>query len=347
MLHPEDGAAQIKCQYCGSVNLIQAKSTGKYTMPQTNSNLRKFVLIFFVALPLLAGLGIYLYYNSIGTNLLHEWYSSGLLIDSNNDNVLDIIGFSGSPMKQNNLTLIDGSTGEILARENIETEQRPGIFLATEKYVAAVKANLTLTLFSTDSLQEVHTFMLSDNVRNYAIENDRQLLLLLYNSEYLCIDLRKMQIATCPENIGEMEINETLLPYDYFENEVVENNTHYVATTGEGQTQLITISAKSGDNNVLWETPLRYKVSGEKCVAVTPQTVVTYGVNLDEQNHGTLIGLEKETGRIRYEKDFSSTWSADVNMLVYNGQHIILCWGFGIMACNANTGEVEWRVGGR
>jgi hypothetical protein len=53
------------------------------------------------------------------------------------------------------------------------------------------------------------------------------------------------------------------------------------------------------------------------------------------------------TGAQRYAVNQKSTWSGNVQSLVYNGRYVLASWGCGLHAYDPETGERVWHIGGR
>ncbi len=74
---------------------------------------------------------------------------------------------------------------------------------------------------------------------------------------------------------------------------------------------------------------------------------MTYGSPVGDGEVSTLLGLDSETGEVRYERSVRSTWATNLLGWQYNGRYLITHWGCGLYATDPASGEEVWRIGGR
>ncbi len=336
------------CQYCGVSNYItppkkKYKSQVYKQQKQVGNKLFRIGVVISVVV-LLAGSGIAYFFSFTGGGGFKEWYSTGCLVNSNNDNVLDIVGLRGTPMNQNNIAVVDGKTGKIIKSiDNGKTESRPEIFCPTEDFIFSVNPDLTISILDPENLELLKTIALSDKIRNYSLEYNT-VCINCYDNSTVAVDLTTLKTKKC--EIGKEIYNYT--PYYNLTSQQTHNGITYSASLKKGATNFIIITATTNKNDTLWTAPLRYiSNSYTPCLVVSDQMVTTYGVRLDDKEHGYLVGLDKKNGMIRYEEKQSSTWSKNIYALYFNGKYIIGYWGAGLFAYEPDKGKLAWQIGGR
>ncbi len=92
-----------------------------------------------------------------------EWYSAGCLVNANDDEVLDIAGWSGNPMAQHQLTLVDGRNGEILSFGK-SYGNSGNLICASRDTIIVARQDFSIEAFSAKNLTPTWTKSLSDRV---------------------------------------------------------------------------------------------------------------------------------------------------------------------------------------
>lgn len=333
------------CRYCGVSSYIsppdeQDKSRGYDQQKQFGNKIFRIGLVISIVM-LLAGGGAVYFISSKGGGF-KDWYSTGCLVNSNNDNVLDIVGLWGTPVSQNNIAVVDGKTGKVIKSiDNGKNSQKPEIFCPTEDFIFSVNPDLTVSVFEPKNLELLKTITLSDKIRNYSLENNT-LCINCYDGSTVAVDLTALKTGKC--EIGENGLSYT--PYYNLSDQQTHNGITYTARLKKGATNFIIITAAKNEKDTIWTAPLRYIGISSPCLVVTDQIVSTYGVRLDDKEHGYLVGLDKKNGMIRYEEKQASYWSKNIHALYFNGKYIIGYWGSGLYAYEPDKGELVWQIGG-
>lgn len=330
------------CKYCGSTNVLPQAEDRKSAISGAKPAKTKTLLWIFGTVLLFSLIPLLLIRNG-PARAFREWYSPGFPVDANGDEYLDIVGFSGSPTDQYHLTTVDGATGEIIrTTEGYDEALKPEIFCPSTNYICVFKSDLTVDVVDPVSLKTTSAFTVTDRIGSYWFAGS-VLCVNTLDRDSLAVDLstgKQADFITAPK------VNY----YSYVQLSSQHTDTatgiRYVAENKPGSLSLLLVSALK-DTTVLWKTPLRYKnTASAPPLAVTDHMVITYGQGVGSDK-GTLIGIDRKDGMVRYEAEQGSTWSAWINSLCYNSKVVVIWYGFGLHGFDPDTGERLWHIGGR
>lgn len=294
---------------------------------------------------LLAGSGAVVFFQAGGSKLLREWYSPPCVVDANGDEVLDVVGWSGSPSAQRTLTVADGRNGDTLWTGEAAYPEGAEVLCAPPDAIAVTRPDFTVEIRDARTGTLSGTSTLPDRVLHYG-RGDRCLRLWTAHDE-------STGVRTDDAAVTECETDEKL---NVWRDGVAGPTGHQrpapqlgveIEARASG-TPLLTVRARR-DGAVRWEQPLNLAADTSSALplVVTPHAVVTYGVRPGDAEAGWLVGLDPESGRVRYEQRQGSRWAADLQGLAWNGRYVLAMWGFGLHAYDPATGERRWHIGGR
>lgn len=278
--------------------------------------------------------------------MLTEWYSVACPVDANGDGVLDFAGFGGW-LEDRNVMVVDGSDGSILWRSDSKYSLSEKLFCLTEHAFGVASPDARVTVFDPRVRTPRWSLPLPDQLSDYGVAGDC-LNLKTSDDQELSVGLSDGSPRPCDAPMGSVfrdahgrQDKERAFSLE------AEGVTYRLHAKTRG-TPLLTVAAERG-GQPMWETPLRYAVvDGALFFAHAPRMLLTYGVDPAQTDNGVLIGIDPETGRVRYEARQTSTWSVNFpRTFVFNGQHLVTTWGLGLQAFDPTTGKRVWRIGGR
>ncbi len=113
-------------------------------------------------------------------------------------------------------------------------------------------------------------------------------------------------------------------------------------------TEFLIASAQSGGRQSWTNTLPFIKAAGGLALVATPSMLVVYGAETAKgDDYGVVIGLDRETGAQRYAVPQDSDFSGNVRSIHFNGQYVLIDWGFGLHAYDPRDGHRVWHIGGR
>jgi outer membrane protein assembly factor BamB len=300
-----------------------------------------------LVLLLVVGGGVTWFVQMGGMKLLREWYSPPCLVDANGDDTLDLAGWSGTPNAQRVLTVVDGRTGDTLWTGDAEYAQGADVLCAAQDALIVARPDFTVELRDARAGTLSGTAALPDKVQYYGRGRG---CVRLWTSYDQFTGLRTDDAAVAPCETDE-KLNwwrdgiagpgGPLRPIE-------RDGLRFEIEARRGGTPLMTVRARRGDE-LVWESPLNLAADDSDALplAVTPRSVVTYGLRPGDADAGWLVGLDPETGRARFEQRQGSSWAADLQGFTWNGRYVVAMWGFGLHAYDPATGERRWHIGGR
>lgn len=334
----------VKCQYCGTTNKIphsvwESISYKQYHTPYVK---RSFITVFLIVFFLVIGIVSYFQITS-PAGIAREWYSPGCLVDANGDKVLDIVGLSGSPMKQNNITLLNGKTGKIIDTEHkISFDQRPDLFAPAPQYLCMQQPDLKLKILNPTDFSTLATMPLPDKIKHYQIA-EKRFCVECFDGSLHSINLENFESDTCT-SAGEKQY----LPHNFFWQTAESNGVEYHASSKYNAAVKFLIITATQQTDTLWSKTLSYEnIAYTPCLAIQGETVATFGRKPGDKDHGYLVGLDKKTGKLKFAQKQESTWSTNLVAFYSNQKYIIAHYGAGLFAFDPETGKVKWRIGGR
>jgi LSD1 subclass zinc finger protein len=276
-------AEQTKCAYCGSVNTYHGFNIGKLFRdffahkPQKTVVTKKqspkavvFWLILGFGLP---GIILLFQFTTIFGNV--SWTGECQFIDYNNDDVLDVVGYSRTFARWEILSIVDGKTGDLLEKRDVqEVGVRKTIYCLNEKYIITVDSNHELVFYENKGLATRFTFDLPGSIKEYKLQDNLLCLKLRDFTEeiILAIDIETGEEVSCI-NKGEFELPKTINYDDYYtDNEI---NIKYEAKYSYEEK---TVVSASKNDKIIWEAKLNdIKLSSPKSFQYTPERIIIFG----------------------------------------------------------------------
>jgi outer membrane protein assembly factor BamB len=278
---------------------------------------------------------------------LHEWYSTACLVDANGDDVLDVGGRMGRPGSESQRVMVfDGIDGSEIWSSEPEYGFEAWVMCLSPSTIGVARPDFSVDLYGANG-GPPKTMKVADAVNQYGATDDCARLQLLDGTS-VTIDLPSRERGECEADLTHSTVGDPITETFDYARSVEWDDATYLAQPKERGTPTLTLSA-TRDERTLWETPLRYKsVDRQALLAVTPDTVLTYGVDPADDDRGVLVGLDRKTGEVRFEQPVLSRFSTSVSSeLSFNGRHAILAVAYGVRAFDPSTGEVVWNAGGR
>lgn len=338
----------VNCGYCGALSRPQVPWHPLPPQGPRSSRTGLYIIIIGFWLVVIAAIIASFAFTDGPMAGLAEWYPPGtVLVDANGDAALDLVGWAGGRADARDIWILDGLTGRRLWVRAGNYEPGADLLAISAKHFAVARPNFTLDIFDVDRREQPVTLGLSDAISTYA-RGEGCLQVETGDGVSVGISVPAGQTTTCaaaeePQSIGRFPgVSEATATARL-------GDVSFQAATRERGTPLLTVSARRG-TQTLWSVPLRYAAisSREVMLVVTPAMVMTYGVEPGRDDEvGVLIGLDPNTGAVKYERGQGSTWSSDWVSFQYNNRFLIVTWGFGVHAYEPATGERVWHLGGR
>jgi len=118
-------------------------------------------------------------------------------------------------------------------------------------------------------------------------------------------------------------------------------------TTRQPGTPFLTLSA-SENGKPIWRRDLPFiQADSGRGLTIAGDLVMVYGAEPRGDEFGVLIGVDAASGAQRYAVPQGSHWSGRVRGMFFNGQYVIVSWGFGLHAYDPADGKRVWNIGGR
>lgn len=336
----------MRCAYCGATNKLTRGFAPPPGPPWTTSDRGGRAGLVVALTLLLVIIGVSTFVGLRRPAMLTEWYSVACPVDADGDGVLDFVGFGGW-VESRQLMIVDGSDGSILWRSDSKYGLSEELFCLGDHAFGVASPDARVTVFDPRARAPRWSLPLPDKLGAYGVAGDC-LELKTIDDQELSVGLTSGSPRRCDapmrplyrHELGRQDKGEAFS----LEAEGVTYRVH-AKTSG---TPVLTVAAERG-GQPSWETPLRYAaVDGALFFARAPRMLLTYGVDPAQTNNGVLIGIDPETGRVRYEARQRSTWSVNfARTFVFNGRYLVTTWGFGLHAYDPTTGERVWNIGGR
>lgn len=347
-LKPDAGATYVSCPYCGSTTEVARRRRGAQPQGGGAAARRRGGWVPLLVVLVLAGGGAAYFFQAGGMKLLREWYSPPCVVDANGDEVLDVAGWSGTPSAQRTLTVVDGRTGDTLWTGDGSYPDAAQVFCAPPDAIAVARPDFTVEIRDARTGALSGTSSLTDRVLYFG-RGERCLRLWTAYDQATGIRTDDAAVTECdtPEKLSPWS-DQVAGPTGQQRPGTLNGVAFSIEARRGSTTPLLTVRAHR-DGAPLWETPLNLAAEDTSALplVVASQTVVTYGLRPGDADAGWLVGLDPETGRVRYEQRQPSRWSADLQGFAWNDRFVLAMWGFGLHAYDPVTGERRWHIGGR
>ena len=267
----------------------------------------------------------------------------GCLIDANGDGVFDIAGLTGA-MENNQATVVDGKTGELLftapavkKAEQLACLGDNGFFL--------LEGNFQLDFFTARSPWGKTAVMAKDKVSAYGagqgcvqIRTD--------DGTTQGIALPSGVATTCPATVRRYHDDQPgLMGLTDHGTELTVGARKYVMTTRASGTEILTVRVKEGAREV-WSRELPYaSCTFGAGIAVVAGKIVLWAAEPAERDKGLIVGLDEATGNQLYEIPVTDSVTNNPRLFLSNGKYVVaVSWG-ALRAYDPATGAEAWRVG--
>jgi LSD1 subclass zinc finger protein len=352
-LHAPHGQEFVTCGYCHATSHVSKtkagpppKGTGAPAAPATKRGGTAAIVASLIGMAVVGGAGYVFLGPGVGSTstLFAEWYTVACPVDANGDDVIDFAGRVGRPgMSPHRIAVIDGIDGSILWTSEAKHGWESWVMCLGQNQFAVAQPDFRLDLYDARG-GEPKALTLADRPLQYG-SADGCLQIHLADGSTVGVRLPSGERGDCDAVLTHQV---TGGPVRDTANPILEvDGTTYAAVPKEQGTPTLTIQAEGAAR---WSVPLRYAAidRSRPALAVTPSTVVTYGIAPGNSDEGVLVGLDRTDGTARFEIAQRNRWSAKVSSdLVYNGRYVVMGWGFGLHAYDPETGDRVWKIGGR
>jgi hypothetical protein len=348
------GQQFVTCTYCHAVSHVaKAKSTSSAVATADAASKKSGGVGVAIAIGSMVAIGVagYAFLGpGFGSSslLFSEWYGTACLVDANGDDVLDVAGRVGRPgSSSQQIVVVDGIDGSILWTSEGKYDHEAWVMCFSEESIGVALPNFTVELYSATG-GEPKSIKLADAARDYGADEEC-VPISLADGTTVGLRLPSGERGTCEAALSHRVTGGLITEVHEYTNEMERDGTTYIVEPKKKGTQTLTVRARR-EGETVWTTPLGYALveRGLAPLAVTPQTIITYGAAPGSSDQGVLIGLDRSDGTPRFEMVQRNRWSGKfLSSLLYNGRHILLGWGFGLHAYDVSTGERVWKIGGR
>lgn len=341
----------MPCAFCHVVNDLGGSPTRSATFEVVPSSSQKPGLLVAVVLSagvLILGVGVVALQGGPGLGgVFREWYTTPCPVDANGDGVLDIAGRGAFPGSDHWAPLVvDGKTGRALwnGKPTVAGARDvcwgPGLFAVDEE-------DFKLRLFAAKAPDAERIVQLEDHVSSYGA-GQNCLRLQLANGSTVSLAVNGERIARC-------EASESINPgrrlgVSTSSSEamaVTVGSRSFELTTRQPGTPFLTLSA-SENGKPIWRRDFPFiQADLGKGLAIAGDLIMVYGAEPRGDEFGVLIGVDAATGVQRYAVPQGSHWSGRIQGMFFNGQYVIVMWGFGLHAYDPADGKRVWNIGGR
>jgi hypothetical protein len=306
------------------------------------------IVIAVVAVAAVVGVGGFVFLGGNGPGIsLNEWLGKACPVDVNGDGTLDFVGRTGRPAAmQHQLSFIDGATGDTIRDFGSEYVHENQLLCLGPDRFAVTYPDFRLELWEASGAEPATTLRLPDAIRGWEREGD--CLGLDIAGELHGVDLASGKLDACTaQGKPGRSVHGGPGHYDDPGPSLEHEGTTYRVTTKSQGTKFFIVQAER-EGETVWEATLPIKQFDGTYLALSEDAVFTYGVKPGKDDTGVLVALEMSDGRVRFEQPLRERWSSHyAETFVYDGAHIVLTWGYGLHAYDAQTGERVWNLGGR
>ncbi len=268
-----------------------------------------------------------------------SWRSNICLVDANGDNALDFAALRAGSDGWD-LNLIDGATGKLLWSGQRYALDSKFICLSPTHF-GIDDINLLVHLFPAKNPNTSLEFDLSDRLEEAEMGHGC-LKFNQINDKETYFSLTGAPISSCETD--ELTENREIL-WSTSPGYIVTDKLSYRLTVRSPGTPFLIASA-SLDGITLWSIELPV-VRADRGYAMiyTPNMLVIWGALLNNTSYAVILGLDPQTGVVRYMQTQDSRESRELLNFTYNGRYVIAVWGPGLHAYDPMTGNRIWDVG--
>lgn len=268
------------------------------------------------------------------------------LLDANGDGVSDLLGMSGLQGSANQPTVVDGATGALLWRGEIQ-DKTPQLACLDSRWFVLVAPNFQAEFYDARNMGAPVRVLLRDTLDSYAMGTG-------------CVRLR-----TSDRSFQGIALpGGTVVPCETKEkqNDLREGGRGVIGLTGsqaklehDGRTYTLekrkqgsgVLSVRVLDGKkALWTRELPYVApTFDTGIATNGRSIALWAAEPGANDRGILVGLDAETGEQRYAVRSQLMVSNSFRYFDYNGRFVVIqLWG-SLHAYDPDTGALAWKIG--